>query len=214
MKVLAIDQVIVPAYNAAVAISGIYAIENTETGRCYIGSSVDVQRRIAAHRTALRRGDHDNPHLQRAWMKHGEAVFRFILVERCESLGLLLREQAHLHARQDTYNVCEIAGAPPSRKGQRNSVEHRRKVADANIGLKRGPHAPETRERIRASNVGQKRSPEFCAHMSATLKGRKASSEHRTNISKALVGRRLSESHRAKLSAARRRTVAAKKRMR
>lgn len=42
---------------------GIYAIINVQTGRRYIGSSINVRKRLLGHRRALQRGIHINEHL-------------------------------------------------------------------------------------------------------------------------------------------------------
>lgn len=55
----------------------IYKIECTVTGMYYIGSTHYLHKRLSAHAAALRRGKHDNPKLQRAWDKYGEAAFVF-----------------------------------------------------------------------------------------------------------------------------------------
>jgi group I intron endonuclease len=55
----------------------IYQIRNVLDGHYYIGSTVDSRKRFWAHRKALRAGTHDCRHLQRAWLKYGEDVFKF-----------------------------------------------------------------------------------------------------------------------------------------
>lgn len=55
----------------------LYRITCLPTGRMYVGSSTQRQRRLQTHRWALRAGRHENSRLQRAWNKHGEAAFVF-----------------------------------------------------------------------------------------------------------------------------------------
>ena len=50
-------------------ISGIYMIYNTINNKIYIGSSVDIIKRMDSHLSYLRNGKHHSVHLQRAW-KH------------------------------------------------------------------------------------------------------------------------------------------------
>ena len=186
------------------AIVGIYAIENTTTGRRYIGSSIDVRRRVLAHFASLRRGCHENPHLQAAWNKHGEESFLAGVVDECEAPELLLLEQ-ELVTRHGYYNLNRTVGKPPSRRGQHNSPEHREKCRRANLGKTRGPNSEERNAKIGAAQRGRKKPESFGAHISRALTGRKATQEHREHISAALYGRTLSAAHRASLSAARRR---------
>lgn len=49
---------------------GIYSITNTANGKCYVGQSVSITRRWDMHKSCLRRGIHQNAHLQRSWDKH------------------------------------------------------------------------------------------------------------------------------------------------
>lgn len=47
--------------------SGVYQIYNTETNKRYIGSSIDVERRLKEHLRNLKANRHCNQHLQNAW---------------------------------------------------------------------------------------------------------------------------------------------------
>jgi group I intron endonuclease len=48
-------------------IKGVYCIKNTRTGRCYIGSSLCIEKRIEDHFKALKKGRHYNRKLQKAF---------------------------------------------------------------------------------------------------------------------------------------------------
>ncbi len=65
---------------------GIYLIEVTRVGKTplrYIGRSENIERRrTVGHRNSLRRGDHHNNHLQRAYDKYGEEAV--IFTELCQ----------------------------------------------------------------------------------------------------------------------------------
>lgn len=62
---------------------GVYRILHTESGRSYVGHSIDVLNRFAAHRSRLRSGTHHCVHLQRAWRTYGDDAFQFALVQEC-----------------------------------------------------------------------------------------------------------------------------------
>ena len=64
----------------------IYKIENLNTGRVYVGSTVQGPvRRRDEHFSHLRCQKHDNQHLQRSFNKHGEDAFKFeVLTEGIE----------------------------------------------------------------------------------------------------------------------------------
>lgn len=63
----------------------IYIIENTNTGKFYIGRTNDPAQRKRAHFSELRRGAHGNPRLQYSFDKHGESAFEFKVVDSAES---------------------------------------------------------------------------------------------------------------------------------
>ena len=74
--------------------SGVYQIYNTETNKRYIGSSIDVERRLKEHLRNLKANRHCNQHLQNAWNRYKEyLVFEpleyctFILIDKIEFLA-------------------------------------------------------------------------------------------------------------------------------
>lgn len=77
-------------------ISGIYKITCTVNNKIYIGSSENIRKRKWSHYNDLRKGIHDNRHLQRAWNKYSETVFTFETVEIVEKTLLLETEQVWL----------------------------------------------------------------------------------------------------------------------
>lgn len=60
--------------------SFLYTITCRTTGKSYVGSTNNLQRRFCEHRRMLRTGRHDNVHLQRAWDLEGELSFTFSLL--------------------------------------------------------------------------------------------------------------------------------------
>lgn len=77
-----------------------------------------------------------------------------------------LRRYAESHS--DSSETREKKGA--SGRGKRLSVEHRKKLGDANRGR---PRPPGMMERLRAGNVGRVPSPEARAKMSVARKGKR-----------------------------------------
>ena len=99
----------------------IYKIENTITKQCYIGQTVDYNRRKATHINRLRRNAHDNPKLQNAWIKYGEPAFEFTCwefqIESLEKLNELECEYIQKYNSLDNgYNLVEGGGKPPLHK--------------------------------------------------------------------------------------------------
>lgn len=59
----------------------IYKIRNVANGKFYVGSAQNTHVRFRQHRRLLRKGVHHCKHLQAAWNKYGEDVFKFEVVE-------------------------------------------------------------------------------------------------------------------------------------
>ena len=55
----------------------IYKIECVPTKQCYIGQTIDINRRKNKHFSTLNSNKHDNMKLQNAWNKYGENNFTF-----------------------------------------------------------------------------------------------------------------------------------------
>jgi len=112
--------------------SGIYCISHIETGRMYIGSSVDLGGRMLD-----RIFNHSsNTHLQRALTLYGLAAFTFKIVEFCNRDQLLVREQHWLNwlfnlSEDLRYNFLPTAG---SSLGYQHTEETRAKMSATRKG--------------------------------------------------------------------------------
>lgn len=69
--------------------NGVYLIENTVTGRKYVGSSSNIDRRIKTHIQHLEKGCHNNRKLQKDHDMHGIESFNFIILEKDVAHDLL-----------------------------------------------------------------------------------------------------------------------------
>jgi len=151
---------------------GIYKITNKQTGKFYIGSSVNVEKRWRAHKSRLRLGVHSNQHLLSAWGKYGEESFDFSILQEVEEEVLLDVEQQVIDEsgcldRKVGYNKAPFAGSPM--KGRKHSKETKEKIAKTSAGRK---HTKETKAKIRAANTGRHVSEETKRKMSAAAKKR------------------------------------------
>jgi group I intron endonuclease len=184
----------------------IYKIRNVLNNSYYIGSTVDSRKRFWAHRKSLRAGSHDCAHLQRAWNKYGEDVFKFEIVEQLESKeGLYPAEQKWLneHFGADyCYNTAAHADSPmrDASDEMRQRLAEKTKTFSETHGSPRlgHRHTEETKERIRQKKLadpvryweGKTRSEETKAKISATQKGKPKA-----------LGRKVSEEGLAKIKA-------------
>ena len=179
--------------------AGVYVIENTMNGNIYVGSAVNLRKRKGHHFSALRRGDHHNPHMQRTWDKYGKGIFKFSAKYICEPEECLFWEQCFIDAWEPEYNICPTAGNVLGRKhsaktkakmsaaamGHTVSKEVRAKLSAARKGKKLPPRTREHRDKISASQIGNKRflgkkhSQETRAKMSASATKREARKRQR-----------------------------------
>lgn len=73
---------------------GIYLIRNLINGKVYIGKSVNIYKRIMAHRCSLtaKRKKEENSHFIAAWYKYGADAFEYIVLQECSINNLQQRE--------------------------------------------------------------------------------------------------------------------------
>lgn len=147
--------------------SGVYAIINILNNKKYVGSTKCFKARFAEHRSQLRKGNHKNIHLQRAYNRYGENYFRFMILEECENIQDTLNfiEQKWINSDGD-YNICPIA--------------NRRTYTKMPDWLK---------EKLRKINTGRKKTLEERERLSKALRGRKPTAEHLLNQSKGRKGK-------------------------
>lgn len=178
---------------------GIYRIRHRRSGHVYIGSALSVTERLADHRKRLRARTHANAHLQRAWIRDGEACFLMEKIADCEPAQLLVAEQEELDrsvmilGRDAVYNICLVARSrlgvrvsdaarhtmSIAKRGTVFSAETRKKMGEAHRGLKRSESA---KERTAAKHRGMKRSADAKALWSQQRRGRVISPAQRIKI--------------------------------
>lgn len=185
--------------------AGVYMIENTVNGKRYIGSSVDICFRIYKHRWGLRRGKHQNKHLQLAWNSAGESVFEFSVLQLVsDRTELQTAEQLHIdmHRSADNafgYNLIPFAD---TKSGYRHTGEAKRKIAETSSGRTKTPEQREAaREWMKGNRnaVGVIFTEERRKKISLALTGKKLSAEHCESIRLSLTGRRLSQETKEKI---------------
>lgn len=182
--------------------SGIYIIRNCVGPKFYVGSAVNLDRRLKFHRWSLKRGNHGNPHLQRAWNKYDESAFDFEVYFNCEEKDLIFHEQLTLdaftarHGRENIYNINPTAG---SCLGRKLSEATKIKIGLKSKGRWTGKHhTEETKLKIKLNNIGKN-------------KGKHHSSDARKKMSDFRKGKKFSEEHKKRITESLKRTWALKK---
>lgn len=165
-------------------VSGIYVIRNKVNDKVYIGSSQDIHKRFGSHRGDLKRGNHRNDHLQKAWNKYGEKYFEFKILERCNVEILIEREQHYLDVtdKKVVYNISRHADS--AMRGLHHSDETKALLSEK--GKQRVVSA-ETKIRISQTERGRIMSPETKALMSIAQSNR--SPEHQARLAQSRKGK-------------------------
>lgn len=170
--------------------AGVYQIFNIETNKRYIGSSIDVERRLKEHKRNLKANRHRNQHLQNAWNKYEEYLI-FEPLEYCEPDQCLKLEQQYIEYynsanREFGYNIdtqAVSAGKHLSEetkqklsavhKGKTISSETIEKVRRANLGKKKPKHSEIMKEKYkngykipRFTDVSEEKQREWSKHLS------------------------------------------------
>lgn len=117
---------------------GIYMIINIVNSHRYIGSSVNIKKRLFHHRSNLRHNCHSNAHLQNAWNKYGEDNFIFTILEKCDTDVRFKREQYYVDTLTPEYNICvDVVENPPVTWSSRekHSATRKRLIAEGVIPL-------------------------------------------------------------------------------
>lgn len=162
-------------------VPGVYMLQ-FPTG-LYIGSSRHMRRRVLRHIADLKRGDHCNKFLQRAFEKYGEPEY-FSLVQ-CLENDLIKFEQMLIDAFKPRFNLSPTAGR---NLGHKHNAETLARMRES------GRNAWKNRSRIMPEDVKRR--------ISETTQGKVFSEETRKKISNACRGREVSFSTRIKLSIA------------
>lgn len=92
---------------------GIYKIENIINNKIYIGSSIEFSVRLMKHKYMLRSNTHYNEYLQNSYNKYGENAFSFELIEECDEINLINRENHYIKKYQSNdlnygYNLATV----------------------------------------------------------------------------------------------------------
>jgi hypothetical protein len=155
-----------------------------------------VECRRNVHFSMLRRGVHDNRHLQHAFSRYGESSFEFSVLLICEEVELLIKEQDFIDEyksadRSHGYNIWPTANRTVQ------SDEQRANLSKSHMGHR---HPPEVRAKISAALRVRVRRPESIEKVSRALTGRKLSPEHIAKWKAAQTFGPLTAEHKKKIS--------------
>lgn len=112
--------------------SGIYNIRNIINDNIYIGSSIRIKERWAAHRNLLKRGKHHCKKLQDEYKEFGMENFIYEIIQYSE--GDLIKEELRwLNFFKPEYNTIKRPDYPPM-TGRKHSKESLEKMSKSQKG--------------------------------------------------------------------------------
>lgn len=132
--------------------SGIYLIRNKETNAVYVGQTRQkFIKRFLHHQWKLRKGTHDNKHLQRSWNKYGEDAFEFVIEKLLiGNKDFYDKEEMCAISKYRQLEKCyNLTDGGDGAKGTKPSEENIKRLAELNRQLNTGKKASdETRKRM------------------------------------------------------------------
>ena len=170
-------------------LSGIYRILNKINGNCYIGSSLNVEKRYKHHLSTLRHNSSRCSILQKTFNKYGEDNFEFQVILCCKPEYRLYYEQQLIRELNSQYNVFTNVSDSPLRqftfteqskliahKGKKLSEQHKHNISLANKGR---VFSKESKDKIRKAKQNTTLSQETIKKMSEAKKGKPWSEKRR-----------------------------------
>jgi group I intron endonuclease len=159
---------------------GIYKIQNVITKDFYIGSSMNVYKRMYQHQTLLRNNKHHSPHLQHAWNKYGIDNFEYIVLEYVNvnnQEDLFEIEQRYLNELCPKYNASKDARSSLSTKYTTRSKSHINKVIPQNR-----PNWNEVKQKISNTVKSLWSNPEFREHQLSCMNSETAKENYSKSV--------------------------------
>jgi group I intron endonuclease len=113
---------------------GIYILLNKNSGERYIGSSINIEKRVNDHFSALRKGKHCNSRIQEGFNDSGEESFTFFILQQCPEECLVQEEQSQIELLHPEYNIAPIAQRPVWSQESRDKLSETRTGTGSTIG--------------------------------------------------------------------------------
>lgn len=152
--------------------SGIYAIENRDNGKYYIGSSSNLKKRKRTHFRDLENNKHHSRYLQRAYNKYGPENFEFIVLFNCKPEDCLEFENNFIKELLPEYNTSKDAISPMKGRKHSKSTLEKFKQRQVKSGAEHYTHgkstSEETKKKQSIAHSGHKHSEETKQKMRET----------------------------------------------
>ena len=113
--------------------SGIYRWIHKDSGRSYIGSSINLAKRLSTY-YSIKALIKTNNIISKSLLKYGYSSFSLEILEYCEPIKCLEREQYYLDLLKPELNILKKAGSP---LGYSHSDKAIKQISNSLIGNKR-----------------------------------------------------------------------------
>ena len=168
--------------------SGIYLWENKNNKRFYIGSSINLKRRLNSYYNLKSLAKEPTRYINNAILKEGHSAFILYILEYCSKEILLQREQHYFDLLKPSYNICPIAG---STLGLLHNEDTKNKISINKLGTNLGEdnhfynkiHTDEAKKKMSLAKLGKSLSSDIKEKISNTMKGITFSEEHKYKLS-------------------------------
>src|ERR1700712_1076510 len=133
--------------------SGIYLIHNNINGKEYIGSGMDLSKRLATYYFPSRLCD--GRYISNSILKYGHGSFSVVILDILSNTStsikqdIISKEQQHINLYKPVYNLNPIAG---SSMGFKHSEESKRLISEFRIGKRL---SDETKKKLSALFSGE-----------------------------------------------------------
>lgn len=165
---------------------GVYMIKCNSTEKYIIGETGNVKKRLSYHVQNLKGNRHENPYLQNAWNKYGEAKFSYHVLEYCDFSECKVREDYYCklyesHNHDKGFNL-RPTGMDLKSKFPQEIKDKIKKSLQTSEKFKNRDSGKGMR--------GKKHSEETILQMSNSAKGKVVSQETKEKMSKSRLGRK------------------------
>lgn len=130
-------------------VPGVYCVMINESGKIYIGSTINLLGRMSGHISKLRHNQHPQSKLQAAYNEDPEIQVWYCVTESINDAVNL--EQYLVDCFKDTTCLCNIGVVDVTKPqlGVPVTIEHRQKISDALSGKKRSLEARQQHSKAR-----------------------------------------------------------------
>jgi len=107
--------------------------QNSINGKCYIGSSDNLNRRFREYFNINHLLNNKSMYICNSLIKHGYCNFSLTILEYCESDKCIEREKYYIDLLGSEYNIVKDTTIPPM-SGRKHSDKTKKIMSDANKG--------------------------------------------------------------------------------